>query len=66
MEIRQRHWLISVKLEDLWVSLCPIKKFDLYAVVVDGQLNEGLVANECLKAEFRSGKSAPNLIRAFQ
>ena len=30
-EIRQRNWLISVKLEDLWVSLCPIEIFDLYA-----------------------------------
>ena len=30
--IRQHHWLISVKLEDLWVSLCPIERFDLYAV----------------------------------
>ena len=29
--IRQHHWLISVKLEDLWVSLCPIERFDLYA-----------------------------------
>ena len=31
-ELRQRHWPISVKLEDLWVSLCPIKRFDLYAL----------------------------------
>ena len=30
--IRQHHWLISVKLEDLWVSLWPIERFDLYAV----------------------------------
>ena len=31
MEIRQRHWLINVKLEDLWVPLCPIERFDSYA-----------------------------------
>ena len=31
MRIWQHHWLIGMKLEDLWVSLCPIERFDLYA-----------------------------------
>ena len=30
-EIRQRYWLISVKMKDLWVFLDPIERFDLYA-----------------------------------
>ena len=35
-KIRRHHyWVISVKLEDLWVSLCPIERFDSYAPPIE-------------------------------
>ena len=34
-EIRESHWLICMKLEGLWVSLCPIERFDLYNLIKD-------------------------------
>ena len=31
IRIQRCHWLIGVRLEDLWVSVCPIDRFDLHA-----------------------------------
>ena len=74
-KIRQHHWLKCVKLEDLWVSLCPIERFDLYAAqlcqayskpVASWQLNSSNVTSNIAAIDKKKlavvKKSLPNAV----
>ena len=52
--------MAQIPIDELQKSL----NYDV-VVVADGKLNEGPVAKDYLKWEFRSGKPAPSLIEAF-